>query len=101
MVSELLAFWPFSIEIFAFGASTDELQVHARIGHTVSDTCAQHIQELIVLVSEPLLTLLPGFRIELDLRKFSNSPFSETEHGIGVGPMPGGSQCTGVSPTLS
>ena len=39
--------------------------------------------------------------IELDLRKFSNCPFSETEKGFGVIPTPGGSQCTGVSPTLS
>ena len=40
-------------------------------------------------------------KIELDLRKFSNGPFSETEKGFGVIPTPGGSQCTGVSPTLS
>ena len=40
-------------------------------------------------------------KIELDLRKFSNGPFSVTEKGFGVGPTPGGSQCTGVSPTLS
>ena len=40
-------------------------------------------------------------KIELDLRKFSNGLFSETEKGFGVGPTPGGSQCTGVSPTLS
>ena len=39
--------------------------------------------------------------IELDLRKFSNGPFSETEKGFWVIPTPGGSQCTGVSPTLS
>ena len=32
---------------------------------------------------------------------FTNGPFSETEKGFGVGPTPGGSQCTGVSPTLS
>ena len=31
----------------------------------------------------------------------SNGPFLETEKGFGVGPTPGGSQCTGVSPTLS
>ena len=40
-------------------------------------------------------------KIELDLRKFSNGPFSETEKGFWVIPTPGGSQCTGVSPTLS
>ena len=40
-------------------------------------------------------------KIELDLRKFSNGPFSETEKGFWVNPTPGGSQCTGVSPTLS
>ena len=40
-------------------------------------------------------------KIELDLRKFSNGPFSETKQGIGVGPTPGGSQCTGVSNTIS
>ena len=40
-------------------------------------------------------------KIELDLMKFSNSPFSETEKGFGVGSTPGGSQCTGVSSTLS
>ena len=40
-------------------------------------------------------------KIELDLQKFSNGPFSETEKCFGVGPTPGGSQCTGVSPTLS
>ena len=38
--------------------------------------------------------------IELDLRKFSNGPFSETKQGIGVGPTPRGNQCTGISPTL-
>ena len=37
----------------------------------------------------------------MDLRKFSNGLFSETEKGFGVGPTPGGSQCTGVSSTLS
>jgi len=40
-------------------------------------------------------------KIELDLRKFSNGPFSETEKGFWVIPTPGGSQCTEVSPTLS
>ena len=40
-------------------------------------------------------------KIELDLRKFSIGPFSETEKGFGVNPTPGGSQCTGLSPTLS
>ena len=40
-------------------------------------------------------------KIELDLRKFSNGPFSETEKGFWVNPMPGGSQCTEVSPTPS
>ena len=40
-------------------------------------------------------------KIELDLRKFSNGPFSETEKGFWVNPTPGGSQCTGLSPTLS
>ena len=40
-------------------------------------------------------------KIELNLRKFSNGPFSETEKGFWVIPTPGGSQCTGVSPTLS
>ena len=40
-------------------------------------------------------------KIELDLRKFSNGPFSEMEKGFGLGPTPGGSQCTGVSSTLS
>ena len=40
-------------------------------------------------------------KIEVDLRIFSNGPFSETEKGFGVGPTPGGSQCTRVSPTLS
>ena len=40
-------------------------------------------------------------KIELDLRKFSNGPLSETEKGFWVIPTPGGSQCTGVSPTLS
>ena len=40
-------------------------------------------------------------KIELDLRKFSNGLFSETEKGFWVNPTPGGSQCTGVSPTLS
>ena len=39
--------------------------------------------------------------ILLDLRKFSNGPFSETKKGFGVGPTAGGNQCTGVSPTLS
>ena len=39
-------------------------------------------------------------KIELDLRKLSNGPFSETEKGFWVIPTPGGSQCTGVSPTL-
>ena len=39
-------------------------------------------------------------KIELDIRKFSNGPFSETKKGFGVGPTPGGSQCTGVSPTF-
>ena len=38
-------------------------------------------------------------KIELDLRKFSNGPFSETEKGFWVNPTPGGSQCTGLSPT--
>ena len=33
-------------------------------------------------------------KIELDLRKFSNGPFSETEKGFWVIPMPGGSQCS-------
>ena len=37
----------------------------------------------------------------VDLRKFSIGPFSETEKGFGVNPTPGGSQCTGLSPTLS
>ena len=32
---------------------------------------------------------------------FTNGPFSETGKGFGVGPTPGGSQCTEVSPTLS
>ena len=40
-------------------------------------------------------------KIELDLRKFSIGPFSETEKGFWVNPTPGGSQCTGLSPTLS
>ena len=40
-------------------------------------------------------------KIELDLRKFSNGPFSETEKAFWVNPTPGGSQCTGLSPTLS
>ena len=40
-------------------------------------------------------------KIELDLRKFSNGLFSETEKGFWVNPTPGGSQCTGLSPTLS
>ena len=40
-------------------------------------------------------------KIELDLRKFSNGPFSETEKGFWVNPTPGGSQCNGLSPTLS
>ena len=40
-------------------------------------------------------------KIELDLRKFSIGPFSETEKGFGVNPTPGGSQCKGLSPTLS
>ena len=40
-------------------------------------------------------------KIELDLRKFSIGPFSETEKGFRVNPTPGGSQCTGLSPTLS
>ena len=40
-------------------------------------------------------------KIELDLRKFSIGPFSKTEKGFGVNPTPGGSQCTGLSPTLS
>ena len=40
-------------------------------------------------------------KIELDIRKFSIGPFSETEKGFWVNPTPGGSQCTGVSPTLS
>ena len=40
-------------------------------------------------------------KIELNLREFSNGPFLETEQGIGEGPTSGGSQCTGVSPTLS
>ena len=40
-------------------------------------------------------------KIKLDLRKFSIGPFSETEKGFWVIPTPGGSQCTGVSPTLS
>ena len=40
-------------------------------------------------------------KIELDLTKFSNGPFSETEKGFWVNPTAGGSQCTGVSPTLS
>ena len=40
-------------------------------------------------------------KIELDLRKFSIGPFSETEKGFGVNPTPGGSQCTGLSSTLS
>ena len=40
-------------------------------------------------------------KIELDLRKFSNGPFSETEKGFGVGSTPGGSQCIRVSPNLS
>ena len=38
---------------------------------------------------------------KLDLRKLSNGLFLETEKGFGIGPTPGGSQCTGVSPTLS
>ena len=40
-------------------------------------------------------------KIELDLRKYSNDSFSETEKGFWVNPTPGGSQCTGLSPTLS
>ena len=40
-------------------------------------------------------------KIELDLRKFSIGPFPETEKGFWVNPTPGGSQCTGLSPTLS
>ena len=40
-------------------------------------------------------------KIKLDLRKFSNGPFSETEKAFWVNPTPGGSQCTGLSPTLS
>ena len=37
-------------------------------------------------------------KIELDLRKFSIRPFSETEKGFGVNPTPGGSKCTGLHP---
>ena len=40
-------------------------------------------------------------KIKLDLRKFSNGAFSKTEKGFWVITMPGGSQCTGVSPSLS
>ena len=40
-------------------------------------------------------------KIELDLRKFSIGPFLETEKGFWVNRTPGGSQCTGLSPTLS
>ena len=40
-------------------------------------------------------------KIELDLRKFSNGLFPETEKRFWVIPTPRGSQCTGVSPTLS
>ena len=40
-------------------------------------------------------------KIEMDLREFSNGPFLKVEPGIEIGQMLGGSQCTGVSPTLS
>merc|ERR1712240_239331 len=39
-------------------------------------------------------------KIELDLRKFSNGPFSETEKAFWVNPTPGGSQCTALSPSF-
>ena len=64
----------------------DETLIETSIAHTA---VRRHCTEIYYI------------KIELDLRKFSNGPFSETEKGFWVIPMPGGSQCTGVSTTLS
>ena len=53
-------------EVFAFGATTDELQVRARKGHTVCVACAhtQQIQDFNFFVSEPPLALPPGLPLK-------------------------------------
>ena len=59
-------------EIFAFGATTDELQIRACKGHIVSEARAhtQQIQELNFFVSESPLAVPPSPGLPLDYLQF-------------------------------
>ena len=64
---------------------------------SVHPTCRQ------IFAGKPYSTFpqhlrMTHIKIELDLRKFSNGPFSETEKGFGVNPTPGVANVQGFHP---